>query len=146
MKELFTDIFEYHHHFNQKLIAVFIAHVSDISDRSIPTLSHIINAHTIWNCRVQKMETPPLNQLHSLEESAQLDLSNYNYTMQILDQYELEEIIHYSNSRGNSYENTIRDILFHVNNHTTHHRGQLISDLRLNGIEPFISDYIFWKR
>lgn len=40
----------------------------------------------------------------------------------------------------------IQQILFHIANHFTHHRGQIISDLRQNGIEPRISDYIFYKR
>jgi uncharacterized damage-inducible protein DinB len=44
------------------------------------------------------------------------------------------------------YINSIQQILFHVANHFSHHKGQIISDLRQSGIDPIVIDYIFYKR
>ncbi|NNG11293.1 MAG: damage-inducible protein DinB, partial [Arenibacter sp.] len=41
---------------------------------------------------------------------------------------------------------TITDMLFHIINHSTHHRGQISVDLRNNAIEPPVLDYAFYKR
>jgi uncharacterized damage-inducible protein DinB len=54
--------------------------------------------------------------------------------------------IAYKNTRGESFENSVRDILFHINNHSTHHRAQIAARIREAGITPPTSDYIFYRR
>jgi uncharacterized damage-inducible protein DinB len=44
------------------------------------------------------------------------------------------------------FTNTIKDILFHIINHSTNHRGQIAVDFRNNGLEPLVLDYVFYKR
>ena len=48
--------------------------------------------------------------------------------------------------KGNLFENKIDDILFHIINHSTYHRGQIMMLFRESGLEPIFSDYIFHKR
>lgn len=146
MKDFFKDIFEYHHHFNQKLTVLFIKYSDKISERTMPLFSHCLNAHQIWNSRILMTKPYGVNQLHDLSECKSIDEENYHDTLKILDGHDLHEIISYKNSKGDSFRNSIRDILFHISNHSTHHKGQLISDLRQNGIEPIVTDYIFYKR
>jgi uncharacterized damage-inducible protein DinB len=57
-----------------------------------------------------------------------------------------EEMIFYKNSTGKKYENTIREIITHVINHSTYHRGQIAMELRRLGIDPPPTDYIFYRR
>ncbi|MDO1499494.1 DinB family protein [Winogradskyella maritima] len=52
----------------------------------------------------------------------------------------------YESSEGRLFANTVQDILFHIINHSAHHRGQIMMDLRQNGLEPLALDYIFYKR
>jgi len=146
MKTFFKDIFGYHKHYNQQLIDVFTEHLSTISERSIPLLSHCINAHQIWNSRILATEPLPVFEKHSLETCRTLDLSNYNDTLIILSEKDFNMLIAYTNSKGHTYTNSVQEILFHIANHYTHHKGQLISDLRQHGIEPPVTDYIFYKR
>ncbi|MEM1003550.1 MAG: DinB family protein, partial [Bacteroidota bacterium] len=54
--------------------------------------------------------------------------------------------IDYVNSKGNAYGNELKDILFHIINHATHHRGQILVDMRNHKMEPPVLDYIFYKR
>ena len=112
----------------------------------IPLFSHSINAHQIWNARITGKEELGVHQVHSLHKCARLDNENYLDTLKILEERELEDHIAYSNSKGVKFNNSIRDVLFHIANHFSHHKGQIISDLRQSGIEPIVTDYIFYKR
>ncbi len=146
MKAFFTDIFGHHKHYNQQLIDVFTTHEATISKRSIPLLSHCINAHQIWNSRILKTDPLGVFEEHSLEKCRTLDLSNFDDTITILSEIDFHKLIAYTNSKGHTYTNSVQDILFHIANHFTHHRGQLISDLRQHGMEPPVTDYIFYMR
>lgn len=146
MKAFFKDIFEYHNHFNQKLIDQLIANESILSERTIPLVSHSINAHQIWNARIIGKQSVGVFQNHSLKECKLIDDENYNDTRGILNDRELDDKIVYTNSKGIEFSNSIQEILFHVVNHFSHHKGQIISDLRQIGIAPIVTDYIFYKR
>jgi uncharacterized damage-inducible protein DinB len=59
---------------------------------------------------------------------------------------DLEKTITYTNSLGNTYTDKITDILAHVINHGTHHRGQISILMKEEGfILPGI-DYITYLR
>ncbi len=147
MIALFKDIFTYHHHFNQKLIEEFRVHGGKLPQRSFPLFCHILNAHHIWNTRILKAaEKFGVNQEHRLDQCPEIDKTNYQTTIQILDTVNLDASIDYKTSKGQPFSNRVRDILFHAANHTTHHRGQIISDFRQAGIQPLVTDYIFYRR
>jgi uncharacterized damage-inducible protein DinB len=146
MKAFFKDMFEYHHYFNQKLVTLLIENSDRINGKVIPLFSHIMNAHQVWNSRILDHEPLGVNQIHTLEACQSIDNSNYQHTLQILDEFDLQTIVTYRNTKGNEFKNTIQEILFQAANHSTHHRGQIVYDLRLNNIEPPMTDYIFYKR
>ena len=146
MISFFKEVFEYHHHFNQKLIGEIEKHIEALSNRSHPLYCHILNAHEIWNGRIMGEAAVSVNDVHTFEKCRIMDTLNFKNTIRILESYELDQIISYRNSKGEGFSNTIRDILFHVANHSTHHKGQIISDFRQKGINPLVTDYIFYKR
>ncbi|MCB0492605.1 MAG: damage-inducible protein DinB [Cyclobacteriaceae bacterium] len=146
MKEFFVDIFKYHHHYNQELADLLIENKDKISERTVPLFSHCMNAHQIWNSRITGADPYTVHQLHTLTKCKEIDSDNYAITLKILEEFNLNTIIDYQTSKGDAFSNTIQEILFHVANHFTHHKGQIISDLRQSGIEPLITDYIFYKR
>ena len=146
MKDFFEDIFEYHYHFNQKLADLLISQSGRISERTIPLFSHVINAHQIWNSRILGTKSLGVHDVHSLEKCKDLDYFNYKDTLKVLSEFDLQHKVAYENSKGHKFENSVQEILFHVSNHFTHHKGQVISDLRQNGIDPIVTDYIFYKR
>ena len=146
MKAFFRDIFEYHHHFNQELIGQLIEHEHKLPRRTISLLSHAINAHQIWNARITNGVKLGVHQMHSLQVCQRLDKENFQKTLEILEERKVEAQIIYTNSKGVEFQNTIHQILFHVANHFSHHKGQIISDIRQSGIAPIVTDYIFYKR
>ena len=117
-----------------------------LPERTIPLFCHSINAQQIWNARITAEKEFGVLQLHSLDECKQIDHENYKNVLKILNERALDEIVIYRNSKGAEFKNSIQQILFHVANHFSHHKGQIISDLRQSGITPIITDYIFYKR
>ena len=146
MKEFFKEVFEYHTHFNQLLLEQLQKYEAQLPQRTYPLFCHILNAHQIWNARILNETAIGVMDIHSFEESRDLDHTNYKTTLKILDSVSLNEIVTYTNSKQKQFNNNVRDILFHAANHAAHHKGQIVSDFRLAGIEPIVTDYIFYKR
>ncbi len=52
----------------------------------------------------------------------------------------------YTNSKGQPYATTLRDILTHLVIHGQHHRAQIAALLRESGHTPPLTDYIYFTR
>lgn len=142
-----ADLNEYNHHVNIKLSALFVEHDHRVSEPSVKLFSHILNAHHIWISRIEgKKPRFDVWSIHRVTEFASINQDNYDITLQLLDRVDLSEVIRYTTSTGKAFANTIGDILFHIVNHSTYHRGQIASDFRESGIEPLNTDYIMFKR
>ncbi|WP_153796479.1 DinB family protein [Foetidibacter luteolus] len=147
MKQFFTELFEYSNHYNQKLFSVFAGNPDKTSQKAVSLFNHLLNAHQIWNNRIDpKQPTFAVWQLHHLQDLEAINTTNYEQTLQILDRFDLSQIISYSTSKGEGFSNRVQDILFHVINHSTYHRGQIATEFKQHGLEPLITDYIFYKR
>jgi len=147
MKQFFTELFEYSHHFNQKLWDVFNDNPGKSPEKALNLYNHILNAHQIWNNRIEPIQSSfGVWETHPVSDLKGIDTANYEQTLLILDKFELTDSISYTNTKGQTFSNTIRDILFHAINHSTYHRGQIAIELRINGLEPLNTDYIFYKR
>ncbi|WP_297336603.1 DinB family protein [Algoriphagus sp.] len=147
MRAFFSQLLEYNFQSNEKLIEVFLNHSNQVSEKSQQLFSHILNAHHIWNSRIQGEEAPfAVWDIHPIDDFPQLNLTSYQRSTHILQYADLDQSINYTNSKGLHFDNSIRDTLFHLINHSTYHRGQIASDFRKTGIEPVSTDYIFFKR
>jgi len=147
MQTFFKELFEYSHHFNQKLGTVIIEKQESISKNTLKLYNHIINAHHFWNHRIEAKKTDlGVWDLQSMEACLAQDKINFEHSIRILDQFELTKNISYTNTKGLTFNNSIQDGLFHVVNHSNYHRAQIATDMKKNDIEPITSDYIFYKR
>lgn len=147
MKNFFQDLFEYNHHSNTEVMRLILDKEERYSEKASVLLSHTLNAHHIWNSRI--IEEPPKHsvwQVHSLKKAFVLDRDNFETSKAILEVGALQKKINYVNSKGVAFQNKIQDILFHIINHSTYHRGQLASELKEQGFTPISTDYIFYKR
>lgn len=147
MKSFFRELFEYNHHFNQELAKLFHENSDKVSERSIQLFSHVLNAHQIWNNRIDPQQ--PLYKVwdtHPIHRFEMMNATNFEHSQSILDNFEFDVKIDYVTSKGQPFSNDVRGILFHVINHSTYHRGQIATEFRIAGIEPLATDYIFYKR
>ena len=119
--------------------------------QAVSLFSHLLNAHFIW---LERIKDCPLTysvwQEHSLSDLLSLSEQAYQRTQQLLlsDEYgvRVNAKVHYQNTKGKSFQNTVQEILTHVSHHTTHHRAQIVYLLRQHNIAPPATDYIYYQR
>ncbi len=147
MKDFFKTLFEYNYTVNQQLAGAMLDNQGKISEKAIKLFSHILNAHHIWNHRIEKA-APVFSvwQIHSINECQQIDSTNYESTLQILDQYSLDEIISLPRIGGVVLRKSIADLFFHTVNHASYHRGQIATEFRNNGLQPLVADYFLFDK
>jgi uncharacterized damage-inducible protein DinB len=147
MNSFFKELFEYNHHTNQKLIAAISEHTEQLPEKCAMLMSHMLNAHQIWNSRIARNEASfGVWDIHPMENWKDINQKNYEHTLLILDKFDLNDMINYTNTKGQTFSNVMRDMLFQVINHYSYHRGQIAVIFRESGLEPLLTDYIFYKR
>lgn len=141
------EIFEYDTFANKKVLGALqsVGHITD--ERITALLSHIAGAHHNWLCRIGRTRPkltiwPEL----SLAETEAFLKQNQMKTAALLEHRDFDRVIAYENSKGESFENTVREILYHVANHSNYHRGQIATRIRDAGMEPVVTDFIVYKR
>ncbi len=147
MKVFFNQLFDYNFYCNKKLIETCVA-LEFVPEKSIWLFSHILNTHQRWNAKLtNKKPEYDLFQIHEIKDWGDIHYENQRSSFEITTTIDdFDRRIDYENEEGRLFTNTVQDILFHIINHSTHHRGQLVADFRQNKIEPLELDYIFYKR
>ncbi|GAA4166314.1 hypothetical protein GCM10022217_39880 [Chryseobacterium ginsenosidimutans] len=146
MKEKLVDLFEYTYHFNKEMITVISENFEKVDEKTISLMNHTLNAQQIWNSRILGEKSFEVWQINPFENLNEINHQNFQKSIQIIENFDLDQRIEYQNSRGTKFENSIFEMLFQAMNHSTYHRGQINSLLKQNGIDPLLTDYIFYKR
>lgn len=117
------------------------------------TILHIIDAEYIWLRRLQgeSLKSWPSQDFVGGKEEL---LEKYVAQSQSLKDYitaqdndYLSKTIEYRNMKGDIFSSSVEEILYHVINHGTFHRGQLVTMLRANGFTELSStDLISYLR
>jgi uncharacterized damage-inducible protein DinB len=141
MKDFFIQLFQYSRYMNNELIKAIVEHNDLVSDKTLEWINHILNAHQIWNGRIKRQPLFGVWELHAMDELLSINEDNFQTSLSILDEFELSTIIEYKTTRGDVFKNSVRDLLFHIINHSTYHRAQIAVDSRQNGLEPLETDY-----
>jgi len=147
VKTFFNELFDYNFYCNKQLIES-CSTLENVPEKSIELFSHLLNAHHIWNSRITGKE--PIYevwQLHDIKDWADIHYENQRASFEITSNADdFEKRIDYENSEGRLFTNTLQDLLFHIINHSTHHRGQIATIFRSNDLTPHPLDYAFYKR
>lgn len=89
MKQFFKELFEYSHHFNQKLGDAFNDNPGKTSERAVKLYNHILNAHQIWNNRIEPKQTAfGVWDIHPIKDCKNIDKTNYEQSLLILDTFD----------------------------------------------------------
>lgn len=146
MTKKIKDLLDYNYEMNRRLIQLFIENKTTTDAKTTSLLSHILNAQQVWNSRILG-ETPfGVWQLNPSDQLEKINQSVYEKSLNIIEKLPLDKLILYQNTQGKRFSNSVCDILLHIVNHATYHRGQIASAFRAQGIEPLVSDYIFYRR
>lgn len=148
MNAYFTRLYEYNAWANDLFSQVLLANKLS-SHKALDLFSHIGNAQIIWFHRVTQLEgkVPKVFETFELIEAIELvRISSQLWLDLVQSKADFDERIEYQNSKGESFQSNISDIIIHVANHGTHHRGQIATLLRQENIAPPASDFIFFSR
>jgi uncharacterized damage-inducible protein DinB len=161
MKQLLQEYAEYHYVANQLLGTLVQNLDAELSTKYVPssfpslqkTLIHMLDADSIWWQRIQGSTpiiapgknfqgdiTELINQLLIQDEQW------INY-INLLDINALESEFSYTNLKGEPFIQPLYQILLHLFNHGTYHRGQLVTILRVLEIKNIPgTDFVHWAR
>ncbi|WP_100404353.1 DinB family protein [Bacillus solitudinis] len=113
--------------------------------------SHILYSEQVWLSRLQGIDSSHLPIWGEIEITACEALVKQNeqsftiFLSSIIDS-DLDNLITYRNSEGKEFRSSLRDILTHLVLHGQYHRGQIMSRLRADGIDPINIDFITFVR
>lgn len=119
------------------------------SHRSVrDTLAHVLAAEWIWLERwngtspkalLDPAEFPTVDSLRTRWAEVE---ANYHSFVGTLSDETLEEVIVYTNTRGEEWKYPLGQMIQHVMNHSTYHRGQVTAMLRQLGAEVLPVDLL----
>jgi uncharacterized damage-inducible protein DinB len=113
---------------------------------AVRLIAHILSAQRLWLERLEnKKQSLPVWPSFSLAdcEREAPELSNsWNIYLSALNHAGLQKSVEYVNSKGETWSNSVSDILLHVAMHSTYHRGQVAALVRAAGLSPAYTDFI----
>lgn len=115
-----------------------------VANKSIHgTLAHILMADRVWIARVTSEKIEPQENVEI--EWPQIQKRWVEFVSGLSDS-DLARVVSYKDMKGNPYETPLWQIILHVVNHATLHRGQVMAMIRQLGIAPPPTDLIFFYR
>lgn len=163
MKKHFVGMFEYQarcvplvleslYASKEKVREVGLASLVAPYERAVEIFCHLQAAKRLWLSRVSKLtEFPPdgVFPVWPLEKAAreaqEVDALWQRFARELNDD-QLAGIVRYESTEGVGYESILADILTHVVNHSTYHRGQIAMLVAQTGVRPAVTDYIALTR
>jgi len=127
------------------------------------TLNHLVVADTIWLQRFAGLPGPhaALNPVRAMPRQVPMALDAIPFTdfdalsthramldamiegwVASLTEDDLQYVLHYTNTRGESFDREVFGLLMHVFNHQTHHRGQVTTLLTQAGVDVGVTDLL----
>ncbi|MEO5945504.1 MAG: DinB family protein [Chitinophagaceae bacterium] len=161
MKELLKQYATYNTWASQQILDVILSLPEDQQLAEVPssfnslynTVLHMWDAESAWWQRMKLQERlllPSHNFTGTMKDMANgLTLQSKQWSEWISNASELaiDHVFQYQNSKKEQFKQPIYQMLLHVFNHGTYHRGQLVNMLRQLGINKIPqTDFSFWSR
>lgn len=148
MKEYFFRLYRYNEWANFRVLgALEKQQVTD--EKTLSLFSHLLSAQFLWLHRIKALPPPdvelwktyPLSRLRTLAEEGARQWLEF-----VGSEASFDRILKYKNYVGDYYETNVEQIMIHLVNHGTYHRGQIALLMRQQGHEPINTDFITYDR
>lgn len=147
MKEYLISTFRYNDFANKKLIEK-VLQLPDPAE-CIRLISHLINCQYKWMARVRQVANASQmswwDPLYKAEDLIPKWTDSLNLWLNLLEEKNEEEIfqiIRFIGFDAGHWEARLSDIALQLNYHSIHHRAQMQTIIRRQGLEPDFLDYI----
>jgi uncharacterized damage-inducible protein DinB len=110
--------------------------------------AHVVGAEAVWIARITGDAVPSAWEPLDLDECRGAADRCHQQLRALLNdpRRTTDERIHYVNSRGEAFDNSVDEILHHVVMHGMYHRGQIMLLARAGGGTPLATDFIAYVR
>jgi uncharacterized damage-inducible protein DinB len=147
--EYYRKLFNYDHWANREVLRALKAcnEPSEAPARgALKRLAHVVGAELLWLTRLSiPAEAVPVWPEMGFDQCGRLidTLANvWDGFLNGLAPGGLDKTIAYRNSKGESWQSRVEDVLTHVIMHSAYHRGQIALEMRSAGLEPAYTDFI----
>ncbi len=114
------------------------------------TLTHILAAEELWLMRWKGISPKTMldptyfPDVRSIQAKwSEVELDQWNFVSKISDE-SLQELVEYQNFKNEVWEYTLWQMMHHMVNHSTYHRGQVVAMLRQLGAAPTQLDFLLF--
>jgi uncharacterized damage-inducible protein DinB len=118
--------------------------------RAVELMSHILSVQQVWMSRVTgEVSYVAIWEGIPIAWMGETSDRNFRRLKDFLERESdesLNRLISYTNSAGQPFESPVIDILTHLSQHATYHRGQIVQLIRPQLAEAPKTDYILWAR
>lgn len=150
VKDLLIELFKFNDKTNKRLFTK-IGQLDD-QEECVKFASHLINCQYKWMARIVEGERAnamswwdPLYSLDQLEEEWDKSLKPWLDFIDSRTDNDLETECEFLGFDGGDWAVTPKDIALQLNFHSIHHRAQIQTIIRAQGMEPDFVDYIGTK-
>jgi uncharacterized damage-inducible protein DinB len=138
--------FAYDEWANREVIAA-IRKSAEGRERSLQLMAHILSAEGLWLERLkQQTQTDPVWPEFDIDRCEARAAELGDLWIEYLEDADLAQTVHYKNTKGEDWSNSVEDILTHVVFHSAYHRGQIATHMRASGETPAYTDFIHGVR
>lgn len=148
MKKYFLKLYNYNYWSNQRVLgAIQKQNVNDA--KVLQLMGHVLAAQYLWLHRIKGLPAPDVKlwgeyALERLLEMAEDVGKQWLEFVETTENFDRE--LTYHNYTNDPYTNNVENIMIHLVNHSSYHRGQVAMLLRQKGFEPINTDFITYDR
>jgi uncharacterized damage-inducible protein DinB len=117
------------------------------------TVVHLMEVESVWWQRlklqehVQMPEKDPEENFKKLSKKLSVLSKQWNDWVQEASEINIEHVFGYYNTKKVFFKQPVYEVLMHVFNHQTYHRGQVVTMMRQNGVDKIpATDFIAFSR
>ena len=160
MKQIFEQYAAYNYWANQKMIDSILPLPAEIVTRNVQssfsslqlTLLHMWNTESVWYQRIKLVENAQMpgnadNSITQITKGLMQQSLQWQTWVEKSSQAALKHEFIYRNFKNQQFKELVYQVLLHLFNHGTYHRGQLVTMLRQLGVTTLpATDFIIFTR
>lgn len=132
MQRQISTLFKYDYWANTRILSS-LSQLPASDESALCIIAHILLAQEVWFSRLIGGSAPSVWEKLTLDQCAVKVsgiFSAFSPYIEKLNNEEVNKTVNYKNTKGEAFSNTVEEILTHLFNHGTYHRGQIVERMK----------------